>query len=101
MNNKKATDIDPHSALLKDFTDTYKHNGGRAWLRQWSKNNRTLFLQLYAKLMAQPVSTTFNKVTLNANINADGEAARRQLETAFMRVIAARQHDADPAVFID
>jgi hypothetical protein len=88
MTKPKTTDIDPHSALLKDFTDTYKHNGGRAWLKQWSKNNRTLFLQLYARLMAQPTVTNFNKVTIAVN---DGNDARQRLERAFMNVIEARK----------
>jgi hypothetical protein len=97
MTKPKPKDIDPHSALLKDFTDTYKNNGGRSWLRQWSKNNRTLFLQLYAKLMAQP--QVVNNVNV-ANVRLGEESARRQLELAFLRLIEARRASVgDPAAY--
>jgi hypothetical protein len=89
----KPDPIDPKTA----FAEVFKRTGGIAGMTSWAKTHRTLFYGLFAKLISQPLVQ--NNVAVN--VNADGEAARRQLETAFMRVIEARKHDGDPAVYVD
>lgn len=93
---KAATkaDIDPRS-IAADF---FRRLGGMDGMTQWGKTHRSLAYQLISKLMAQPVT---NFTSIKNTVNVDGEHARRQLETALMRVISARKHDGDPAVYVD
>jgi hypothetical protein len=78
------TDIDPR-AIAADF---FRRLGGMDGMTKWGRTHRSLAYQLIAKLMAQPATTTFNKVTIKVQ---DGEAARRKLEDAFIRLIESRE----------
>jgi hypothetical protein len=91
---KPKTDIDPKAAVAEVF----KRTGGIAGMTSWAKTHKTLFYNLYAKLISQPLVQ--NNVAVS--VNADGEAARRKLETALMRLIDARKASVgDPAVYIN
>ncbi|SHL15003.1 hypothetical protein SAMN05444321_1916 [Bradyrhizobium lablabi] len=90
---------------LPDLTDmreiaieVQKRIGGIAEMVKWAKSHRTLWYQLYPKLLAQPPQTN---VQVNiANVN--GEQARKSLQDAFMRVIASQKASVgDPAVYVD
>jgi hypothetical protein len=97
MNNKKIADIDPRSLAA----DLFHRIGGPVAMEKWGKTHRSLAYQLIAKLMAQPLIQNNVAVSVSAD---DGEAARRKLETAMMRVINARKlgiSDGDPAVYVD
>ena len=91
----KTADIDPR-AIAADF---FRKLGGMEGMTKWGKTHRSLAYQLIAKLMAQPLVQT--NINVN-NLNVDGEAARRKLETAFMGLIEARKYKAgDPAVYVN
>jgi hypothetical protein len=96
MTKPKPDITDPRTLAIESL----KRLGGIEGFVNWGKTHRTLYYNLYAKLMAQPVVTNFT--TIKNNVNIDGEAARRQLETAFLSAIQARKASVcDPAVFID
>ena len=76
--NKKPTDIDPR-AIAADF---FRRLGGMAGMEKWGRTHRSLAYQLIAKLMAQPSTATFNKVTIKVT-DRNGEEARAKLQDAF------------------
>jgi hypothetical protein len=95
MNNKKIADIDPR-AIAADF---FRRLGGMEGMTKWGKTHRSLAYQLISKLMAQPMVQNNVAVSVNAD---DGEAGRRKLEDAFMRIIEARKASVgDPAVYVN
>jgi hypothetical protein len=66
---------------------------------KWGKTQRSLAYQLIAKLVSQPLIQNNVAVSVSAD---NGEAARRHLEDAYMRIIEARKHNTeDPAVYVN
>src|SRR5437763_2558140 len=97
MTKPKPDITDPRTLAVESL----KRLGGIEGFVKWGKSHRTLYYALYAKLMAQPATTTFNnnKVTIKVE---DGNDAKRRLETAYLNIINARRiSGADPAVFVD
>jgi hypothetical protein len=96
MSRPPATpDIDPR-AIAAEF---FRKLGGLEGMTKWGRTHRSLAYQLIAKLMAQPLVQT--NIQFN-NVKADGEAARRKLEDALLRVIESRKYEnVDPAVFVN
>lgn len=72
--------------------------GGLPGLMAWARDNRTAFYtQVYTKLIPVQISGK-----IDVEVNDEGEKARRQLEVAFLNVIAARRAGSeDPAVIVD
>src|SRR5258708_17817933 len=93
---KPKANIDDPRVLAKEVM---RKTGGLDGFVSWAKSNRTLWYQLYPKLMAQPAQVNIN----NNNVVkiADGEKARAHLYDSFCRIIDARQHPEDPAVIVD
>jgi hypothetical protein len=91
----KTDDIDPRAIAAGLWRDL----GGKTGIAKWGKSHRSLAYQLISKLMAQPL------VQNNVNVRVDHvneEQAKRHLEDAFLRIIAARQASVgDPAVYVD
>jgi hypothetical protein len=87
----------PRKNITEIKDEIYDDLGGKPGAVKYYKRHPSAFYPDYFKTQPQPVVT--NNVAVSV-IN-DGEAARRELETAFMRVIAARKHDGDPAVYVD
>jgi hypothetical protein len=95
MSRPKADNMDPRAIAM----DLFKRLDGMAGMTKWGKTHRSLAYQLIAKLMAQPLVT--NNVNI-ANITHDDGSARRKLEDAFMRIIAANKASVgDPAVYVN
>jgi hypothetical protein len=91
--SRPPADIDPR-ALATDF---FKRLGGMQGMVKWGRTHRSLAYGLIAKLLAQPATATFNKVTIKVN---DDNAARRKLEDAFVRLIDAHGKETG-AVYVD
>jgi hypothetical protein len=95
MNKRAPIDIDPRTIAM----DLFRRLDGMAGMTKWGKTHRSLAYQLIAKLMAQPQVVTNVNV---ANVAVDGEAARRKLEDAFIRLIESQRASVgDPAVYVD
>jgi hypothetical protein len=97
MTKPKPDITDPRTLAIESL----KRLGGIEGFVSWAKSHRTLYYNLYAKLMAQPLVQNNNTIN-NVSIEAAGEDARRKLETAFIGLIEARKNSiGDPAVFVD
>ena len=82
--------------VQKSILKAYKDAGGDAGFSKWCKKHQTTLYDYYVKLMPQRVQSQVH-VT---HIDHDGEAARRKLEDAFIRLIEARKNSVgDPAVY--
>jgi hypothetical protein len=94
MTKPKPDITDPRTLAIESL----KRLGGIEGFVSWAKSHRTLYYNLYAKLMAQP--QVVNNVNV-ANIAVEDQSARRKLEDAFLRLIEARRESiGDPAVYV-
>jgi hypothetical protein len=96
MNKKipKRDITDPRTLAIESL----ERLGGIEGFVSWGKTHRTLFYNLYAKLMAQPLV----QHNVAVNVINDGEAARRKLEDAFLHLIESRKYEnVDPAAFVN
>jgi hypothetical protein len=97
----KGTDVKRiRKSIAEIKEEIYDTLGGIAGAVKYYKRHPSAFYPDYFKTPPQPLIQ--NNVNVGINAEADGEVARRKLETAFMRLIEARKcHDSDPAVYVD
>ena len=87
-------------SIVEMKEEIYETLGGITSAVKYYKRHPSAFYPDYFKTPAQPLIQ--NNLNVGANAEAAGNAARAELELAFMRLIEARKNSiGDPAVFVD
>ena len=97
----RGTDVKKiRKSIAEIKEEIYETLGGITGAVKYYKRHPSAFYPDYFKTPPQP--QVVNNVNVGINAEADGEDARRKLETAFMGLIEARRASVgDPAVFVD
>src|ERR1700722_2655528 len=96
----KGTDVKRiRKSIAEIKEEIYDTLGGIAGAVKYYKRHPSAFYPDYFKTPPQPLVT--NNVSIGINAEAAGEAARAELELAFIRLIEARRASVgDPAVYV-
>jgi hypothetical protein len=91
----KEIDVTDEPDIQRSILKAYKDAGGDAGFSRWCKKHQTTLYDYYVKLMPQRTQAQVHVTHVDR-----GEQARAHLETAIMRIIAARKAAVgDPAAY--